>query len=149
MFQIPDHVRPLRDSVLRFVDEHVIPNERGLDRPWADALALLTELRERAKAAGLWALGHPTEVGGGGMPMRDYLFVNEAVGRSEPGQAVFGTNTLQTALLLHKHARAPWRERLLMPLVERGHGVSFAVTEPGVASSDPTQLRTQARLEGD
>ena len=149
MFQIPDHVRPLRDSVLRFVDEHVIPNERGLDRPWADALALLTDLRERAKAAGLWALGHPTEVGGGGMPMRDYLFVNEAVGRSEPGQAVFGTDTLQTALLLHKHARAPWRERLLMPLVERGHGVSFAVTEPGVASSDPTQLRTQARLEGD
>ena len=146
MFQIPDHVRPLRDRVRQFVDEHVIPNERGLDRPWAESLPLLTDLRDRAKVAGLWALGHPVEVGGGGMPMRDYLFVNEAVGRSEPGQAVFGTNTLQTALLLHKHASPRARAQLLIPLVERGHGVSFAVTEPGVASSDPTQLRTHARL---
>jgi len=146
MFQIPDHVRPVRDRVLRFVDEHVIPHERGLDRPWAESVTLLTELRERAKAEGLWALGHPAEIGGGGMAMRDYLFVNEAVGRTEPGQAVFGTNTLQTALLLHKHASPATRAELLLPLVERGHGVSFAVTEPGVASSDPTQLQTRADL---
>ncbi len=149
MFQIPDHVRPIRDRVLRFVDEHVIPNERGLDRPWAESLPLLTELRDRAKADGLWALGHPADIGGGGMAMRDYLFVNEAVGRTEPGQAVFGTNTLQTALLLHKHASPATRAELLLPLVERGHGVSFAVTEPGVASSDPTQLQTRAELVGD
>jgi alkylation response protein AidB-like acyl-CoA dehydrogenase len=96
----------------------------------------------------LWALGHPAEIGGGGMPMRDYLFVNEAVGRSEPGQAVFGTNTLQTSLLLHRHGTPAMREQLLAPLVEHGHGVSFAVTEPGVASSDPTQLRTTARRDG-
>ena len=113
MFQIPDHVRPVRDRVLRFVDEHVIPHERGLDRPWAESVTLLTELRERAKAEGLWALGHPAEIGGGGMAMRDYLFVNEAVGRTEPGQAVFGTNTLQTALLLHKHASPATRADLV------------------------------------
>ena len=148
MFQIPEHVRPIRDRVLRFVEEHVIPNERGLDRPWAEALPLLRELHGRAKAEGLWALGHPAEIGGGGMPMRDYLFVNEAVGRSEPGQAVFGTNTLQTSLLLHRHGTPAMREQLLAPLVEHGHGVSFAVTEPGVASSDPTQLRTTARRDG-
>jgi len=41
------------------------------------------------------------------------------------------------------------RRDLLLPLVARGNGVSFAVTEPGVASSDPTQLRTTARLDGD
>jgi acyl-CoA dehydrogenase len=149
VFQIPEHVRPLRDRVLRFVDDHIIPNEHGLARPWAEALPLLTELRDRAKTEGLWALGHPAEIGGGGMAMRDYLFVNEAVGRTEPGQAVFGTNTLQTALLLHKHASPAVRDALLLPLVERGHGVSFAVTEPEVASSDPTQLRTRADRAGD
>jgi acyl-CoA dehydrogenase len=146
IFQIPDHVRPVRDRVLRFVDERVIPNEAGLHRPWAEAYPLLKELHAQAKAEGLWALGHPAEIGGGGMPMRDYLFVNEVVGRSEAGQAALGTNTLQTSLLLHKHASPSMREQLLAPLVERGHGVSFAVTEPGVASSDPTQLQTRAEL---
>lgn len=149
MFQIPDHVRPVRDRVLRFVEDHVVPNEPGLDRPWHEALPLVRELHARAKQAGVWALGHPAEIGGGGMPMRDYLFVNEVVGRSEPAMAILGTNTLQTALLLHKHGTPSMREQLLRPLVDDGHGVSFAVTEPGVASSDPTQLRASARRDGD
>ena len=147
MFHVPDSVQPLRDKVRHFVDEAVIPREAELDRPWAEALPVLLELRARAKSEGLWALGHPAEIGGQGMSMRDYLFVNEVVGRSEPAMAVLGTNTLQSALLLHRYAE-PWmREQLLVPLVAQGHGVSFAVTEPGVASSDPTQLRTTATLE--
>ena len=149
MFEIPEELRPLRDEVLRFVEDRVIPRETQLDRPWSESLPVLEELRSEAKAAGLWALGHPREIGGRGLPMRDYLFVNEVVGRSEPAQAALGTNTLQSALLLHKYA-TPWmREELLEPLVTRGNGVSFAVTEPGVASSDPTQLQTRAVLDGD
>ena len=149
MFRIPDHVRGLRDRVVDFTDAHIVPNERALAQPWADALPVLRELHALAKREGLWALGHPSEMGGGGLAMADYLYVNEAVGRTEAGQAVFGTNTLQTALLLHTHGSDTVKDRLLGPLVANGHGVSFAVTEPGVASSDPTQLRTTARLDGD
>ena len=149
MFTIPEHVKPLRDRVLRFVEERVQPREADLDRPWAESVVTLKELHAEAKREGLWALGHPKEIGGGGLPMRDYLYINEVVGRSEPAMAALGTNTLQSALLLHKYA-APWmRTALLEPLIENGHGVSFAVTEPGVASSDPTQLRARARLDGD
>lgn len=148
-FRIPEHVRPLRDRVLRFVEERVEPRERELDRPWAEALPLLDDLRAEARHEGLWALGHPTDVGGHGLPMRDYLYVNEVIGRSEPAQVVLGTNTLQTALLLHRHAPEWMRAELLLPLVQRGNGVSFAVTEPGVASSDPTQLCTTAELLGE
>ena len=149
MFTIPEHVRPLRDRVLHFVEERVQPCEVELDRPWAESVSTLKELHAEAKREGLWALGHPKEIGGGGMPMRDYLYINEVVGRSEPAMAALGTNTLQSALLLHKYA-APWmRSALLEPLVTNGHGVSFGVTEPGVASSDPTQLRTRADLVGD
>jgi len=148
MFEIPDSIRPLRERVLRFVEDRIQPREQELDRPWSEALAVLDELRDAAKREGLWALGHPKELGGQGLPMRDYLFINEVIGRSEPAMAVLGTNTLQTALLLHRYA-TPWmREQLLMPMVERGAGVSFAVTEPGVASSDPTQLETRAELVG-
>jgi alkylation response protein AidB-like acyl-CoA dehydrogenase len=147
MFAIPDSVRPLRDRVLRFVEERVQPYESQLDRPWAEALPLLDELRAEARAEGLWALGHPADIGGQGLSMRDYLFVNEVIGRSPPAQVVLGTNTLQTALLLRAHASDDLRRRLLVPLVEGGNGVSFAVTEPGVASSDPTQLQTRAELD--
>jgi acyl-CoA dehydrogenase len=147
--EIPKSIRPLRDRVLRFIETRVQPREQELDRPWHESLPVLEELRDAAKREGLWALGHPTELGGQGLPMRDYLFINEVIGRSEPAMAVLGTNTLQTALLLHRYATPSIREELLIPLVERGHGVSFAVTEPGVASSDPTQLETEAVLEDD
>ena len=121
--------RALRERMRRFIDEQVIPAEPALAREDADAAATMRRLKADAKAAGLWALGHPKEIGGGGLPMYDYLYINEVVGRCEPAMAALGTNTLQSALLLHKHG-APWmRRELLEPLVENGHGVSFAVTE--------------------
>src|ERR1035437_957128 len=148
MFTVPDNVRALRAQVLQFIEETVYPHEAELERPWAEAVGLVDELRNEAKAQGLWALGHPTDIGGRGLSMRDYLFVNEVIGRSLPAQVILGANTLQTALLLHKYAMPEMRDELLVGLVKGGNGVSFAVTEPGVASSDPTQLRCRADLHG-
>ncbi len=149
MFTVPDNVRELRDQVLQFVEERVYPHEAELQRPWAESLALVDELRGQAKGHGLWALGHPQDIGGRGLTMGEYLFVNEVIGRSLPAQVILGANTLQTALLLRAHATPAMRDELLVPLVQGGNGVSFAVTEPGVASSDPTQLRCRADLDGD
>jgi acyl-CoA dehydrogenase len=146
MFTVPENVRALRDEVLQFVEERVYPHEAELQRPWAESVALVDELRGEAKRQGLWALGHPEDIGGRGLSMGDYLFVNEVIGRSLPAQVVLGANTLQTALLLRAHATPAMRDELLVPLVQGGNGVSFAVTEPGVASSDPTQLRCRAEL---
>lgn len=143
---IPEHVRDLVARVRAFVDDHVIPAEPDLHR---DAAATLPALRDRAKEAGLWALGHPVEIGGGGMPFADYVHVNEAQGRSEYGQLALGTYTLQDSLMLHRHATPAVRDRYLAPLVAADIDPSFAMTEPGLSSSDPTQLRTTARLDGD
>lgn len=131
--------------VRAFVDEQVIPAEPDLHR---DQRAVLPALRERAKAAGLWALGHPVEIGGGGLPFSDYVHVNEAQGRSEYGQLALGTYTLQDSLMLHTHATPAVRDRYLAALVAAEIDPSFAMTEPGLSSSDPTQLRTTARLDG-
>jgi acyl-CoA dehydrogenase len=149
MFAVPDNVRTLRDQVLRFVEERVYPHEAELQRPWGEVLGLVNRLRGEAKSRGLWALGHPTDIGGHGLTMGEYLFVNEVIGRSLPAQVILGANTLQTALLLRAHASPEMRDELLLPLVQGGNGVSFAVTEPGVASSDPTQLRCRAERRGD
>jgi alkylation response protein AidB-like acyl-CoA dehydrogenase len=118
--------------------------------PWCDAAAAaqLRDLQRAAKADGLWALGHPVELGGGGLPFMDYVYVNEVVGMSEHALAIFGTHSLQDAIMLRSWATPEWRERYLAPLVAGDFAPSFAMTEPEVSSSDPTQLRTTARLEG-
>ncbi|GLW66794.1 acyl-CoA dehydrogenase [Actinomadura rubrobrunea] len=146
-FEIPPSVRPVRDAVHAFMTERVEPAEPVLRRGDEEAAALMAELRREAKAEGLWALGHPRELGGGGLPFLDYVYVNEVQGRSEFGQLALGTFTLQDSLMLHRYATAAQRERFLEPLVRAEINPSFAMTEPGVAGSDPTQITTTAVLE--
>jgi alkylation response protein AidB-like acyl-CoA dehydrogenase len=148
-FDVPDHVRPIRDRVLAFLVDRVEPAEPILHQGSPEAGAVLADLQAAAKAEGLWALGHPVELGGGGLPFADYVFVNEVQGRSEYGQIALGTYTLQDSLMLHAHASPSQRDRWLAPLVAGSISPSFAMTEPEVASSDPTQLQTTAVLEGD
>ncbi|MDF1602111.1 acyl-CoA dehydrogenase family protein [Nocardioides sp. YIM 152315] len=148
-FRVPDHIRPLRDEVHRFMTERVEPAEEVLRAGGPVSAALLAELQQAAKDQGLWALGHPAELGGGGLPFLDYVYVNEVQGRSEFGQLALGTWTLQDSIMLDKHASPHWREAYLKPLVAGEISPSFAMTEPGVAGSDPTGLQTTARLEGD
>jgi alkylation response protein AidB-like acyl-CoA dehydrogenase len=146
--EIPDHVRPVRDAVHEFLTERVEPAEPVLYAGGAQAAAVLAELRADAKAAGLWALGHPRALGGGGMPFLDYVFVNEVQGRSEFGQVALGSLTLQDSIMLDRYASPALRAAYLEPLVRGEINPSFGMTEPDVASSDPTQLATTAVLDG-
>ncbi|WP_067471520.1 acyl-CoA dehydrogenase family protein [Actinomadura hibisca] len=147
-FEMPASVRPVRDAVHAFMTERVEPAEPELRAGGEQAERLLRDLQRQAKDEGLWALGHPVELGGGGLPFLDYVYVNEVQGRSEFGQLALGTFTLQDSLMLHRHASDAQRERFLKPLVQADIYPSFAMTEPGISSSDPTQLTTTATLEG-
>jgi acyl-CoA dehydrogenase len=109
----------------------------------------MLRLMQTAKAEGLWALGHPKEIGGGGLPFLDYVYVNEVVGRSEHAMVALGTHSLQDSIMLNLHAAPKWRDAYLKPLVAGEIFPSFAMTEPDVASSDPTQLQTKGVLDGD
>jgi alkylation response protein AidB-like acyl-CoA dehydrogenase len=60
-----------------------------------------------------------------------------------------GTHSLQDSIMLNLYASPEWRDRYLAPLVAGEVFPSFAMTEPEVASSDPTQLQTSAVLDGD
>ena len=148
-FHVPDHIRPLRERVYRFMTERVEPNEGILHAGGPEADELIATLQAEAKAGGLWALGHPAELGGGGLPFLDYVYINEVQGRSEYGQLALGTWTLQDSIMLNRHASQRWRDAYLAPMVAGEISPSFAMTEPDVAGSDPTALQTTARLEGD
>ncbi|YCK38772.1 acyl-CoA dehydrogenase family protein [Actinomadura sp. ATCC 39365] len=103
-FAVPEHVRPIRDAVRAFMTERVEPAEEVLHEGGPRAAATMAGLRDEARKEGLWALGHPRELGGGGLPFLDYVYVNEVQGRSEYGQLALGTFTLQDSLMLHEHA---------------------------------------------
>lgn len=141
-------LRELRQRVLRFVEDRIYPAETTLDgASRAQRRVLLQELMQQAKDAGLWALGHPRELGGQGLPFMDYVHINEVIGRSFWAMQALGTLSLQDSLMVDRYGGAPWRERYLLPMVAGEFVPSFAMTEPGISSSDPTQLQTRARLE--
>ncbi|SVE05569.1 uncharacterized protein METZ01_LOCUS458423, partial [marine metagenome] len=148
---IPEHIEPLRQKVLEFIEQEVYPVEKDLleDKVASRRGDILRNLMDKAKSEGLWALGHPEEIGGGGLPFMDYVFVNEVVGRSEIAMVALGTHSLQDSIMLHRYASDEWRDKYLAPLVAGEVFPSFGMTEPEVASSDPTQLQTSAELVGD
>jgi acyl-CoA dehydrogenase len=149
-FDVPEHVKPIRTRVERFVEERCYPVEPLIeDRDSTEGREAMRRLMQEAKEEGLWALGHPKEIGGQGLPFLDYVYVNEVVGRSGVAMVALGTHSLQDSIMLNEFADNEWRDKYLKPLVDGEIFPSFGMTEPDVASSDPTQLQTKAVLEGD
>jgi alkylation response protein AidB-like acyl-CoA dehydrogenase len=147
-FEVPESVRPIRERVRKFVEQHCYPAESIMEqRNSEEANRTLRGLMDKAKEEGLWALGHPKEIGGQGLPFLDYVYVNEVIGRSDLAMVALGTHSLQDSIMLKEFASDEWRDRYLKPLVAGEVFPSFAMTEPDVASSDPTQLQTSAVLE--
>jgi acyl-CoA dehydrogenase len=138
---------PVRAHLKDFMEQYIYPVEQilhGDDR--VAAQTTLSGLIDQAKKQGLWALGHPESMGGQGVPFMDYVYLNEVIGRSEFGQVVFGTVSLQDSIMLDQFASPYLREQFLLPLVRGDIYPSIGMTEPDIASSDPTQLQTTAEL---
>ncbi|PQP21981.1 acyl-CoA dehydrogenase family protein [Rhodococcus opacus] len=148
MFDIPEAVKPIRKQVGEFIETHLLPVEHELGHGGPPARTLLREIEQEAKAQGLYAIGHPERLGGGGLSMLDYAYVNEVIGRCEPAQQALGTVSLQTIVMLDSIANEEQVERWVKPATVGDLRIAFAVTEPDVGSADPTQLQTTAVLDG-
>jgi acyl-CoA dehydrogenase len=141
----------LRSTYRAFLELHVYPVEQALNREDDAADELMTSLRERAKAEGLWAPHLPPEAGGTGLGFLAYAHLNEEIGRSVWGQLVFNCQAPDAGNgeILHLFGTDEQKERFLRPLVEGETRSFFSMTEPDVAGSDPTLLRTRAVRDGD
>ena len=133
----------------------------GGGNPW-EPLPLLEELRAKARAAGLWNLFLPAEhagdyaarfgtSGGLGLTNVEYAPIAEETGRSELAPHVFNCNAPDTGNMevLLRYGTAEQRERWLEPLLAGSIQSAFAMTEPGVASSDATNMAATAIPDGD
>jgi acyl-CoA dehydrogenase len=134
----------LRSNIRAFVEESVIPAEDALDRGES---AMLDRLRNDAKQAGLWALPLAAEHGGQGLSLVDYFGLAEEEGRSDYGPDVCGSASLLNARMLSAHAHPQPRQSWLPRLVRGELRISYAMTEPGAAGSDPAQLGTTAEQD--
>jgi acyl-CoA dehydrogenase len=158
-FSPSPEVATLRERVLDFIDEHVYPVERevmeALDTevgPGVPYPANLVEIREKARAAGLWNLFMPDPRYGPGLRNWEYGLLCEEMGRSPIAASMaFNCSAPDTgnSEILAEHGTEEQRERWLEPLLEGRIRSCFSMTEPDVSGSDPTLLQTRAVLDGD
>ena len=137
----------VRAKVKSFIEEEIYPVEKKLAENSDESKDIMSRITQMAKDENIWALGHPKDIGGGGMPFMDYVYINEVIGRSAYANVGLGTVSLQDSIMLREFASDHWREKYLQPLVRGEIFPSFGMTEPEVASSDPTQLQTTAVLD--
>ena len=147
--QLPEELRALKTRMKTFINDVVIPREPELMGEDSNSERVAAELKTEAKESGLWALGHPAEIGGGGLPFMDFVYLNEVIGRSHWGSWAVGSLSMQDSIMLHQYASDEQRERFLEPLVAGEIYPSVGLTEPEVAGSDPTQMQAVAVLDGD
>lgn len=139
---IEPQVKERRAQVRAFMEEHVYPNESALEREDEAADELIAELREYAKAAGIWAPHLPPEAGGTGSGFIEYALLNEEIGRSMWAQLVFNCQAPDAGNgeILHLFGTDEQKEQFLRPLVEGTARSFFSMTEPEVSGADPTGL---------
>jgi acyl-CoA dehydrogenase len=155
-FAPSERVAELRDRVRAFMADHVMPVEdealRALDAevgPGVAYPAILVELRERAKAEGLWNLFMPDEELGPGLANWEYGLLCEDMGRSPVAPMVFNCSAPDTGNMeiLAEYGTDEQRRRWLAPLLDDHVRSCFSMTEPATAGSDPTGLAARAVLD--
>ena len=150
--KVEDH----RTRLNAFMDEIVYPNERtfyeqhaaGEDH-WA-VPPIMEEMKDKARAAGLWNLFMPGEEHGAGLSNLEYAPLCEIMGRSPIAPEVFNCSAPDTGNMevLARYGSADQKARWLTPLLEGRIRSAFAMTEPAVASSDATNIESRIERDG-
>jgi len=150
-FSITPELEAVQKRAAAFMDEFVYPNESKLIEDEGLPPDLEKELQQKVKTLGLWAPHLPREWGGMGIGFIGQALVNEIAGRSVIAPRLFGNAAPDAgnAELLMIAATAEQKEKYLRPLAAGEVRSCFAMTEPEVAGSDPTGLRTTAVRDGD
>lgn len=151
-FNVPEATRNLIEKMRAFLDGEVVPLEaRFLAEGFRAVLPEIGALREKVKEAGMWAPGHPEELGGMGLGLVDLGLVSEVLGRSPLGHFVFGCQAPDAGNIeiLHKYGTQEQKEIYLGPLVRGEIRSCFSMTEVDMPGSNPVLLETAAVKDGD
>jgi acyl-CoA dehydrogenase len=149
-------VTALQEKLQVFMDQHIYPNERRFaeevetgDR-WQPT-AVMEELKDKARAAGLWNLFLAHSKHGAGLTNLDYAPLCEVMGRSLMAPEAFNCSAPDTGNMetIDLYGTEEQKEQWLKPLLEGRIRSCFAMTEPAVASSDATNIEGTIVRDGD
>ena len=155
MFDLSPRVQDLKAKLQGFMDEHIYPNEAVFyeqvkQNKWGHP-AILEELKEKARAQGLWNLFLPESERGAGLTNEEYAHLCEIMGRVSFAGEVFNCNAPDTGNMetIERYGNDEQKEQWLKPLLAGEIRSCFSMTEPDVASSDATNIQCEIRREGD
>ena len=157
-FAYSPRTQELQQRLQAFMAEHVYPAE---GRYWAEIqanteagrrwtpLRVIEELKPKARAAGLWNLFLPESDYGAGLTNQEYAPLAEIMGAVPWASEVFNCSAPDTGNMetLVRYATPAQKKAWLEPLLAGEIRSAFAMTEPGVASSDATNI--ESRIERD
>ncbi len=146
----------MRDRVRQIVQEEILPLERELlwketpDPNWEEwkLHPSVQTIKARAKKEGLWNLFLP-EISG--LTNEEYAHIAEETGHSMIAPEIFNCNAPDTGNMevLWKYGSEEQKAQWLQPLLEGEIRSAFCMTEPGVASSDATNMEATITDQGD
>jgi acyl-CoA dehydrogenase len=155
-FEYSAKTRALLERLEAFMDAHVHPGEKryadevSAGERWQPP-ALLEELKAKAKAQGLWNLFLPASERGAGLTNLEYAPLCEVMGRVPWSAEVFNCSAPDTGNMetLERYGSPQQKQQWLEPLLEGRIRSCFTMTEPGVASSDATNIQSSITRDGD
>ena len=150
----------IKGRILGFVENKVEPVEWeyheqvGVGDRWSHTPRqdeILNGLKDTARVMGLWNFFLPESQGGAGISNLEYAHLAEIMGRSRLASEAFNCSAPDTGNMevLERYGSEEHKKQWLEPLLAGEIRSAFAMTEPGVASSDATNISTSAVLEGD
>ena len=141
-----------------FIEQDCIPSEHifhdqieeGENR-WNSYPEIINELKEKAKSKGLWNLFLPESEFGAGLTNYEYAHLAEVMGTSHIASEAMNCAAPDTGNMevIARYGNEKHQEEWLQPLLDGEIRSAFAMTEPGVGSSDATNMQATAVLEGD
>jgi len=156
-----------RDRVRAFIDDRVRPEIHAYEAELATGdrwrpISVIDRLKPEAKAAGLWNLFMPPAPAdhaetdgflfmGERLTNLEYALCAEEMGRVHWASEIFNCSAPDTGNMevLHRYGTLAQKEQWLRPLMNGEIRSAFLMTEPDVASSDATNIRTAIRRDGD
>ena len=154
-FAVGEKVKQFEGRLLEFMNEYIYPNEQRFYQElecsrWSPT-RVIEELKPKARAAGLWNLFLPHKEHGAGLTNLEYAPLCEIMGRSMIAPEVFNCSAPDTGNMevLARYGTAEQKERWLKPLLEAEIRSCYAMTEPGIASSDATNIEASIVRDGD